>query len=147
VNRRLLDGSELHPAPPGNEKGIEPHGVGQLLLALHPEPLGTPGELLMLAVGRHRQVAVKREELVINLFVDGRFDDRRDTRHPLAPRGWLVCQQKRPALSRGSASVLRLRLTPHGSSEQGDRRMGIPKGARRESNRGRFYQEKGAASS
>ena len=39
-------------------------------LALHPHPMGAAGKLLMLAVSRHRKVAVRGKKLVVNLIVN-----------------------------------------------------------------------------
>jgi hypothetical protein len=45
--------------------------MGIFFGALHPHPARAAGELLVLAIGRHAEVAVRREQLVVDLLVDG----------------------------------------------------------------------------
>jgi hypothetical protein len=62
---------ERHPSVAIQDEVVELHRVLALLVGLQPHPVGEAGQVLAVAVRRHRQVQVRRVELVLELLVEG----------------------------------------------------------------------------
>ena len=62
---------ERHPAVAVQDEVVELHRVLALLVGLEPHPVREAWQVLAVAVRRHRQVQVRRVELLLELLVEG----------------------------------------------------------------------------